>query len=97
LSCEEWSNKACPERSEGTLEIAAGYALATTSSDCHACVPKLQFSFFVMPDLIRHPEALKGLDSGFRRNDTFFINSLLRGRDGWGESRRFEGRFSPIV
>jgi putative peptidoglycan lipid II flippase len=26
--------KPCPERSEGTLEIATGFALATTSSDC---------------------------------------------------------------
>ena len=25
----------CPERSEGSLEIATGFALATTSSDCH--------------------------------------------------------------
>jgi len=25
-----------------------------------------------MPDLIRHPEPLKRLDSGFRRNDNFF-------------------------
>jgi hypothetical protein len=26
-------------------------------------------SISVMPDLIRHPEGLKTLDSGFRRND----------------------------
>jgi hypothetical protein len=43
--CQESSlggaTKPCPEQSEGTLEIATGYALATTSSDCHACVPKL--------------------------------------------------------
>jgi len=33
--------KPCPERSEGTLEIATGFALATTSSDCSAlsCTP----------------------------------------------------------
>jgi hypothetical protein len=28
--------KPCPDQSEGTLEIATGCALATTSSDCHA-------------------------------------------------------------
>jgi hypothetical protein len=28
--------KPCPEQSEGTPEIATGFALATTSSDCHA-------------------------------------------------------------
>jgi hypothetical protein len=28
--------KPCPEQSEGTLEIVTGYALAATSSDCHA-------------------------------------------------------------
>ena len=30
------ATKPCPERSEGPFEIAAGFALATTSSDCHA-------------------------------------------------------------
>jgi hypothetical protein len=43
--CEEsrlgGATKPCPEQSEGTLEIAKGDALATTSSDYHACVPKL--------------------------------------------------------
>ncbi len=29
-----------------------------------------------MPDLIRHPETLKRLDSGFRRNDTFYENFI---------------------
>jgi len=33
------SMKPCPEESEGTYEIATGYAFVTTSSDCHACVP----------------------------------------------------------
>jgi hypothetical protein len=28
-------SKPCPEPSEGTHEIAAGFALATTASDCH--------------------------------------------------------------
>jgi len=31
-----YTTKPCPERSEGTLEIATGFALATTSSDCFA-------------------------------------------------------------
>ncbi len=30
-----------------------------------------------MPDLTRHPEALKKLDSGFRRNDTLHENRTL--------------------
>jgi hypothetical protein len=42
--CEESSRlratKPCPEQGEGTLEIATGFALATTSSDCHACEPE---------------------------------------------------------
>jgi len=30
-----------------------------------------------MPDGIRHPETLETLDSGFRRNDTFFEDRNL--------------------
>jgi hypothetical protein len=30
-----------------------------------------------MPDLIRHPEALKKLDSGFRRNDSLYENRIV--------------------
>jgi len=36
-----------------------------------------KFSLFVVPDLIRHPETLKKLDSGFRRNDTLYENRSL--------------------
>ena len=34
----------------------------------------------VMPDAIRHPEPMKTLDSGFRRNDDLFGNLLLYGQ-----------------
>ncbi len=48
--------KPCPERSEGTLEIATGFALATTSSDCRvADAPRndplwiFEANYFVLP------------------------------------------------
>jgi hypothetical protein len=31
----------------------------------------IKVPYSVMPDLIRHPESLERLDSGFRRNDNF--------------------------
>jgi hypothetical protein len=36
-------------------------------------------SLSVMPGLIRHPEVLKKLDSGFRRNDILFGNHQFIG------------------
>ena len=37
----------CPERSEGSLGIATGFALATTSSDCHVVPLLAMTSYFV--------------------------------------------------
>ena len=37
-------------------------------------------SLSVMPDLIRHPEPLKILDSGLRRNDDFLENHSFMDR-----------------
>jgi len=53
--------KPYPERSEGTLEIATGFALATTSSDCFASLAMtIQNYFFIQGGNLISPIAILG-------------------------------------
>ena len=54
------------------MEIAAGFALATTSLDCHACVPKLHATKNPCVQALRRA-GTSSRQSGTPRNDHLWL------------------------